>query len=154
MPEYEEGELLFQFPKRRKEKEREVRVSPDVLWALTTKHKGTSEEVLQQICEGVLRLSKGGTDSGDSLAELQSSLPTIDPELVREVVKSIMDFPPESNLGKRERDTSSNPYALLEEPETDPATLSELTQASSDTSMMTTPKKGSAEETQFINKDD
>ena len=153
MPEYEEGELLFQFPKRRKEKEREVRVSPDVLWALTTKHKGTSEEILQQICEGVLRLSKGGTDSGDSLAELQSSLPTIDPELVREVVKSIMDFPPESNLGKRERDPS-NPYALLEETETDPATLSELTQASPETSMITTPKKGSAEEIQFINKTD
>ena len=119
------------------------------------KHKGTSEEVLQQICEGVMRLSKESTETGDNLAELQKNLPTIDPELIRAVVSSIMDFPPESNLGKRERDTSTNPYALLEsEPETDPATLSELTQESTDTSMMTTPKKGSVEELQFINKDD
>ena len=117
MPEYEEGELLFNFPKRRKE--REVRVSPDVLWALTTKHKETSEEALQQICEGVMRLSKDSTEEiGDNLAELQKSLPTIDPELIRAVVSSIMDFPPESNLGTRERD-SSNPYALLEVTETD-----------------------------------
>ena len=153
MPEYEEGELLFKPQKRRKE--REIRVNPDIMWALTTKHKGVSEEKLLAICEGVMRLSKDtGEATGDSLDELQKGLPNIDPELVREVVTSIMDLPPNSNLGKRERDTS-NPYALLElESETDPATLTELTQEPTNTSMMTTPKKGSLEELQFINKDD
>jgi hypothetical protein len=113
------------------------------------------------ICEGVMRLSKEAGERGDSLEVLQKALPTIDPELVKDVVTSIMDFPPESNLGKRERDTSStststnNMYTLLpsEEPVLNLA-LSHLTQDSDETRMLTTPKKGSAEELQFINKND
>ena len=106
-----------------------------------------------------MRLSKDtGEEKGDSLEELQKGLPTVDPALIREVVTSIMDFPPESNLGKRERETAfaNNQCALLdsEVPDTDPATLSILTQDPNDASMVTTPKKGSAEELQFINKND
>ena len=156
MPEYEEGEILFKPQKRRKE--REVRVNPDIMWSLTTKHEGVSEETLLAICEGVMRLSKETGEEGDSLEELQKSLPSVDPELIRKVVASIMDFPPESNLGKRERESTSanNQHALLENevPDPDPATLTELTQALDETSMVTTPKKGSAEELQFINKKD
>jgi hypothetical protein len=155
MPEYKEREALFKPQKRRKE--REVRVNADVLYSLQTKHTQASEATLIAICEGVMRLSKEAGERGDSLEVLQKALPTIDPELVKDVVTSIMDFPPESNLGKRERDTTStnNMYTLLQNEEPEPElALSHLTQASDENLMITTPKKGSVEEIQFINKND
>ena len=104
-----------------------------------------------------MRLSKETGEKSDSLEVLQKALPTIDPELIKEVVTSIMDFPPESNLGKRERDTTSsnNMHTLLQNEEPEPElALSHLTQASDETLMITTPKKGSAEELSYVNKND
>ena len=67
-----------------------------------------------------MRLSKT-EEKGDSLVELQKCLPTIDPVVIQEVVTSIMDFPRESNLGKRkpeqpldrESTSANNQCALL-----------------------------------------
>jgi hypothetical protein len=77
----------------------------------------------------------------DNLQCLIDRLPTLDPEIVKTVVESILKFPLQHTLGKRKSETSleavvstENRLAILDNPE-----------ANSSDAKMTTPLKGSNE---------